>query len=87
MENTAEGPTPMTLAEEKVACPTITKPARGQAFVLARGWTFLTRLLVVIQGSPRAEDGIFRRYESCRWCDSTERQLNNEIMFGRSARF
>jgi len=72
----------MTLAEEKIACPTMTK-----ASVLARGWTFLARLLVVMQGSPRAEDDIFRRYESCRWCDSTERQLNNEIMFGRSARF
>jgi len=69
----------MTLPEEKIACPTMTKPARG--------WAFLARLLLVVQGSPRAEDDIFRRYESCRWCDSTERQLNNEIMFGRSARF
>jgi hypothetical protein len=65
----------------------MTKPARGQASVLARGWTFLARLLVMMHGSLRAEDDIFRRYESCRWCDSTERQLNNEIMFGRSARF
>ena len=77
----------MTLAKEKIACPTMTKPARGEASVLARGWTFLTRLLVVMQGSPGAGDDLFRRYESCRWCDSTERQLNNEIMFGRSARF
>ena len=77
----------MTLAEQKIARPTMTKPARGQAIVLARGWTFLARLLVVTQRSLRAEDDIFRRYESCRWCDSTERQLNNEIMFGRSARF
>jgi hypothetical protein len=87
MENTAEGPTPMTLAQEKIACPTMTKPARGQAFVLARGWAFLARLLLIMQGSRCAEDDIFRRYESCRWCDSTERQLNNEIMFGGSARF
>ena len=77
----------MTLAKEKIACPTMTKPARGKASVLARGWTFLARVLVVTQGSPCTEDGIFKRYESCRWCDSTERQLNNEIMFGRSARF
>ena len=35
----------------------------------------------------RAEDDIFRRYESCRWCEPTERQLNNAIMFGRSARY
>jgi hypothetical protein len=77
----------MTLAEEKVACPTMTKPACGQASVLERGWTFLARLLVVMQESPRAGDDHFRRYESCRWCDSTERQLNNEIMFGRSTRF
>jgi hypothetical protein len=77
----------MTLAEDKIACLTMTKPAHGQASVLARGWTFLCRLLVVMQGSPRAEGAIFRRYESCRWCDSTERQLNNAIMFGRSARF
>jgi hypothetical protein len=76
----------MTLAEEKIACPTMTKPARGQASVPARGWTFLARLLVVM-GSPRSEDDIFRRYESCRWCDSTERQLNNDMMFGRSTRF
>jgi hypothetical protein len=67
--------------------PTMTKPARGQASVLARGLAFLARLLLIMQGSPRAEDDIRRRYESCRWCDSTERQLNNEIMFGRSARF
>ena len=76
----------MTLAKEKIACPTMTKPARGEASVLARGWTFLTRLLVVMQGSPRTEDAIFSRYESCRWCDSTERQLNNAIMFGRTGR-
>ena len=75
----------MTIAEEKIACPTMTKPARGKAPVLVRGWTFLARL--VMQGSPRAEGDIFMRFESCRWCDSTERQLNNEIMFGSSARF
>jgi hypothetical protein len=75
----------MTLAEQKIACSTMTKPARRS--VLARGWTFLARVLVVTQGSPCTEDGIFKRYESCRWCDSTERQLTNEIMFGRSARF
>jgi hypothetical protein len=74
----------MTLAEQKIACSAMTKPARKS--VLARGWTFLASLLVVTQGSPRTDDGIFRRYESCRWCDSTERRLNNEIMFGRSAR-
>ena len=77
----------MTLAQEKFACLTMTEPARGQASVLARGWTLLSRLLVVMQRSPRTEDAIFRRYESCRWCDSTERQLNNAIMFGRSPRF
>jgi hypothetical protein len=77
----------MTLAQEKIAFLSTTKPARGQASLLARGWTFLARLPVVMQGPPRAEDDIFRRYQSCRWCDSTERQLNNEIMFGRSARF
>ena len=77
----------MMLVEEKIANLTMTKPADGQAPVLARGRTFLSRLLVVMQGSPRAEDAISRRYESCRWCDSTERQLNNEIMFGRSTRF
>jgi hypothetical protein len=77
----------MTLAEQKIACLTMTKPAHGQASVLARGRTFLSRLLLVMQGSPRTEDAIFSRYESCRWCDSTERQLNNAIMFGRSARF
>ena len=75
----------MTLAEQRIARLTMTKPVRRS--VLARGWTFLARLLVATQGSPRTEDGIFGRYESCRWCDSTERQLNNEIMFGRSARF
>jgi len=48
---------------------------------------FLARLLVLMQASQRAEDDISRRYKSCRWCDSTERQLNNEIMFARSARF
>ena len=74
----------MTLAEQKIACSTMTKPARRSA--LARGWTFLTRLLVVMQESPGAGDDLFRRYESCRWCDSTERQLNNEIMFGRTGR-
>jgi len=77
----------MTFAEEKIACPTMTQPARGQASVIGRGWTFLARLLIVRRESPRADDDIFRRYESCRWCDSTERQLNNEIMFGRFARF
>jgi hypothetical protein len=77
----------MTLAEDKIACLTMTEPGRGQASVLARRWTFLSRLLVVMQGSPRAKGVVFRRYESCRWCDSTERQLNNAIMFGRSARF
>lgn len=71
----------MTTAEDKMPCLTMTKPERGQ------GWTFLSRFLVVMQGSPRAKGTIFRRYESCRWCDSTERQLNNAIMFGRSARF
>jgi hypothetical protein len=76
----------MMLAEEKFACLTITEPAHGQASVLTRGWTFLTRLLGPVQGSARAEDRMFRRYESCRWCDSTERQLNNDIMFGRSTR-
>jgi hypothetical protein len=76
----------MMLAEEKIACLTMTKPAHGQAPALARGWTFLSRLLVVMRGSPRA-DAIFSRYASCRWCDSTERQLNNAIMFGRSARY
>jgi hypothetical protein len=74
----------MTLAETEISCPAMTKPARGQASTLARGWTFLARLLVLMQASLRAEDDIFRRYECCRWCDSTERQLNNEIMFGRS---
>jgi hypothetical protein len=69
------------------ACPTMTKPAHGQASVLGRGRTFLSRLLVVMRGSQRAEDPIFKRYGSCRWCDSTERQLNDAIMFGRSARF
>jgi len=78
----------MTLAEIEIACPTTkTKPARAQASVLARGWTFLARLRVLMQPSLLAEEGISRRYENCRWCDSTERQLNNEIMFGRSARF
>jgi hypothetical protein len=86
MENTAEGTTTMTLAEEKIAYPAMTKPARGQASVLARGWLFLGRLLVGSQGSPGAEGDICRRYESCRWCDSVERQLNNEMMFGRSGR-
>ena len=76
----------MTLAEERIACPTMTKPARGQASVIARGWTFLARLRVLMQGPPRAEDDTFRRYKTCRWCDSTERQLNNEMMFGRSGR-
>jgi hypothetical protein len=71
----------------QIAYPTMTKPARGEASVVAQGWTLLTRLLVVMQGSPRAEDDTSRRYESCRWCDSTERQLNNEIMFGRWGRF
>jgi hypothetical protein len=77
----------MTFVEDRIACLTMTKPARGQASILARGWTFLSRLLVVMQGSQRAERAISRRYESCRWCDSTERQLNNAIMFGRSTRF
>ena len=77
----------MTIAEDDIACPSVTKPARGQASVLARGWTFLAHLRVLMQASLRAEEDISRRYESCRWCDSTERQLNNEIMFGRSARF
>jgi len=71
----------MTL-ENKIPCPSMIKPSRGKLSVLARGWTFLSRLLVVMRGSPR-----FLRYENCRWCDSTERQLNNEIMFGRSTRF
>jgi hypothetical protein len=77
----------MTFAEESVASLTMSKPSRGQASMLARGWTFLTRLLVGMQESLRAEDDIIKRYERRRWCDSTERQLNNEIMFGRSARF
>ena len=77
----------MTLAEKEISYPRMTKPARGQVSVLARGWTFLARLRVLMQESLRAEDDIFRRYESCRWCDSTERQLNNEIMFGLSARY
>jgi hypothetical protein len=77
----------MTLAEEKIACSTITRSAHDQATVFVRGWTFFARLLVLMRESLRAEDDIFRRYERCRWCDSTERQLNNEIMFGRSARF
>jgi hypothetical protein len=77
----------MMLAHEKIACPSMTKPARDQASMLARGWTFLARLLVVTQGSLRAEDDVIRRYERRRWCDSTERQLNNELMFGRSTRF
>ena len=76
----------MTL-ENKIPCPSMIKPSRGKLSVLARGWTFLARLRVLMQESLRAEDDIFRRYESCRWCDSTERQLNNEIMFGRSARY
>jgi hypothetical protein len=65
----------------------MTNPVHGQASALARGWTFLTRLRVLMQPSLRAEEGISRRYESCRWCDSTERQLNNEIMFGRFTGF
>jgi hypothetical protein len=69
----------MMLAEEKIARFAMTEVARGQASVLARGWRFLARHLVAIRGSPRAEDDIFRRYESCGWCDSIERQLNNEI--------
>ena len=77
----------MTLAEKEISCPTMPKPARGQVSVLARGWTFLARLRVLMQESLRAEDDIFRRYESCRWCEPTERQLNNAIMFGRSARY
>jgi hypothetical protein len=74
----------MTLAKKELACPTMAKPARGQASVLARGSTFLARLRVLMQASVPAEEHIPRRYESCRWCDSTERQLNNETMFGRS---
>jgi len=77
----------MTLAENEIACPSMTKPSRGQASVLGRGWTFLARLRVLMQASVRAEEDISSRYESCRWCDSTERQLNDEIMFGRPARF
>ena len=77
----------MTLAEKEISCPTMPKPARGQVSVLARGWAFLARLLLNMQGSRCAEDDIFRRYESCRWCEPTERQLNNAIMFGRSARY
>jgi hypothetical protein len=73
----------MTFAEEKTACPTMTEATR--ASVLARGWRRLARLLVAMR--PRAEDDIFRRYEMRRWCDSTERQLNNEIMFGRAGWF
>jgi hypothetical protein len=87
MEHTAEGPTPMTLAEEKIACPAMTKPTRDQASIFARGWRLLGRLTVVKRGSLRAEDDIFGRYERRRWCDSTERQLNDELMFGRSTRF
>jgi hypothetical protein len=74
----------MSLAENEIACPTITNPVHGQASALAHGWTFLTRLRVLMRPSLRAAEDISRRYESCRWCDSTERQLNNEIMFGRS---
>jgi hypothetical protein len=77
----------MTLAENEIECPTMTNPVYGQASGLAHGWTFLTRLRVLMQPSLRAEEDISRRYESCRWCDSTERQLNNDIMFGRFARF
>jgi hypothetical protein len=77
----------MTLAENEIACPTMIMSARGQASVLARGSTFLDRLRVLMQPSLRTEEDISGRYQSCRWCDSTERQLNNEIMFGRSARF
>jgi len=77
----------MTLAENEIACPSMTKPSRGQVSVLARGWTFLARLRVLMQPSLHAEEECSRRYESCRWCDSTERQLNDEIMFGRPARF
>ena len=76
----------MTL-ENKIPCPSMIKPSRGKLSVLARGWTFLARLRVLMQESLRAEDDIFRRYESCRWCEPTERQLNNAIMFGRSARY
>jgi hypothetical protein len=77
----------MMLAQDKIACPPMTEPARGRAPVLTRGWTFFTRLLVATQGSPRAETDMFKRYESCCWCDSIERQLNADIMFGRSTRF
>jgi len=77
----------MTLAEKEISYPTMPKPARGQVSVLARGWTLLARLRVLMQEWLRAEDDIFRRYESCRWCEPTERQLNNAIMFGRSARY
>ena len=71
--------------ENETARP-MTKPSRGQVSVPARGWTFLAHLWVLMQASVRAEGDISSRYESCRWCDSTERQLNNDIMFGRSAR-
>jgi hypothetical protein len=77
----------MMFEQEKIACPTMTEPARGQAPVLTRGWKFFTRLLLARQGSPRVETDMSKRYESCCWCDSIERQLNTDIMFGRSTRF
>jgi hypothetical protein len=77
----------MTIAENEIACPTMTKPLRGQVSVLARGSMFLAWLRVLRQPSLRAEQECSRGYESCRWCDSTERQLNNAIMFGHPARF
>jgi hypothetical protein len=76
----------MTLAKKEIGCSAM-KPTRGQASMLARGWTVLARLLVQMQPPLHAEENISKRYESHRWCDSTERQLNNAIMFGRPARF
>jgi hypothetical protein len=52
---------------------------RDDASALKRTVVFVEAILELVTNAKRAEDIISARYEGQAWCDSTERQLSNDI--------
>jgi len=54
---------------------------RVSALVRLSGW-----LSSLWDKRRRAQDRIAARYDGCAWCDSTERQLANDVLTGTHTR-
>ena len=57
-------------------------PRQNDASWLVLFITLIGRILDREASARRSEERVADRYRGQRWCDSTERQLNNDMQFG-----